>query len=188
MSIPVFLQHKEDAIIASFVKEKKRLLSFIKRRVSDQNDAEDILQDVFHQLIESFTPLQPIEKVSSWLFRVARNKIVDKYRKKKPVSFSEYLPAGGEEEINIDILALLKDSGDNPEEQQFSNIIWETLGNALEILPKEQSEVFIMHELEGKSFKEISEELNVSVNTLLSRKRYAVLFLRKELYDLYKEL
>ena len=188
ISLPAFFEYKDQAVIDSFKKEKTRLLDFIRKRVADKADAEDILQDVYYQLLESFNPIQPIEKISSWLFRVARNKIVDKYRKKKPVSFTDHSFRTGDQEYSLNLQDLLYDDKNNPEEQHFNSLIWDTIMAALEELPEEQRSVFISNELEGIGFKELSEDSGVSVNTLLSRKRYAVLHLRKRLQKLYDEL
>jgi len=171
----------------TFQHEKQRLLAFIRKRVPEKTDAEDILQDVFYQLAETFNVLEPIEQVSAWLFRVARNKIIDRYRKKKPESLEQYLNAGEDEE-SWNLSKLIFDPQDGPENTYTRTRVWDTLAEALDELPVEQREVFVWHELEGKSFKEISDETGVAVNTLLSRKRYAVLHLRKRLESLYNEI
>lgn len=170
-------------------RERRGLLSFIRRRVPNEAEAEDILQDVFYQLTVAERMLQPVEQVTSWLFTVARNKIIDRYRKKKPDTFTDLAPPGDEDgDAQLSLSDLLPDPGSGPEGEYLRTMIWEELEVALSELPDSQREVFEQHELEGKSFKEISEASGVSVNTLLSRKRYAVLHLRERLRGLYQEL
>ena len=170
-------------------KEGPRLLDFIRRRIPDAADAEDILQDVFFQLIEASRLTKPIENVGAWLFTVARNKITDLFRKKKPESLEKQLIRGKEEDGEMLNLAdLLPAQNDSPENKMLRSAVMEELEDALAELPAEQREVFLLHEIDGKSFKEISESTGTSVNTLLSRKRYAILFLRERLQDLYHEL
>jgi RNA polymerase sigma factor (sigma-70 family) len=182
---PVFENSDNSLIVAdAFRKEKQRLLQFIRRRIPKTEDAEDILQDVFEQLTESFDVLRPIEQLTAWLFRVTRNKIIDRYRKKKPESLENLVGTEGEEKP--DFLALLTDAA-TPEDDLMRSLVWETLQEALLQLPDNQREVFVWHELEDRSFKEISEMTGVAVNTLLSRKRYAVLFLRERLRQVYEE-
>ena len=148
-------------------------------------DAEDILQDVFYQLASSYSVTEPIEQLTSWLFTVARNKIIDWYRKRKPQSVPVDIP---EDEARLGLADLLLDARQNPDDVYARTILWETFAEALDELPDNQREVFMMHEFEGKSFKEISEMTAEPINTLLSRKRYAVLFLREQLQELYEEL
>jgi RNA polymerase sigma factor (sigma-70 family) len=162
----------------------KRLMGFIRRRVTNEADAQDILQDVFYQLAEN---TQPIEQVSGWLFRVTRNKITDKQRKMKPLAIEDVF-GGREEEEAFDWTELLFDNADNPETDYLRNLFWEELQLALDELPPEQKDVFVLTELEGIPFKVIAEETGVTVNTLLSRKRYAVLHLRERLLLLKNEL
>lgn len=185
--LPATQDIKNQTLKLAFQHEKQRLLAFIRKRVPEKTDAEDILQDVFYQLAETFNVLEPIEQISAWLFRVARNKIIDRYRKKKPESLEQYLNYGEDEE-SWNLSKLLFDPQDGPENTYTRTRMWDTLAEALEELPDEQKEVFVWHELEGKSFKEISETTGVTVNTLLSRKRYAVLHLRKRLETLYDEI
>ncbi len=164
--------------------ERKRLFDFIRRRVRTEQDAEDILQDVFYQLVTSYSVTEPIEKLTSWLFAVARNKIIDWYRKKR----TESLP--GDEldpSAPLNLEDILFDPKQNPDEVYAQSLVWTELADALEELPEEQREVFVMHELEGKSFREIAEITGEPINTLLSRKRYAVLSLRERLQELYVE-
>jgi len=168
--------------------ERRRLLNFIRSRIPDEADAEDILQDVFYQFTESFM-LQPIEQVSAWLFRAARNRITDLFRKKKSIPFSRLITSRQEEEDDSPgIQDLLPDPADGPEAAYARKIILQELMDALEELPTEQREAFVMNELEDRSFKEMAEMTGEGVNTLISRKRYAVLHLRERLEELYKEL
>jgi RNA polymerase sigma factor (sigma-70 family) len=172
-------------------RERKRLLDFIRQRVPTEEDAEDILQDVFYQFTNAYRSMEPIEKVTSWLFTVARNRITDFFRKKKAVSFSSLSkPASSDEddEQNYFLEEIMQDMSDSPEGQYVRSLVWDTLNAALEELPDEQREIFTLHELEGVSFKEMSEKMKLPLNTLLSRKRYAVLHLRKRLQSLYDEL
>jgi RNA polymerase sigma factor (sigma-70 family) len=162
----------------------KRLLGFIRQRVNNEADAEDILQDVWYQFT---TTGEPIEQVGSWLFTVARNKITDSYRKKKPALLDDLLPEEDEEGM-IGFRDILFDDSNNPETEHLRNLFWETLNEALLELPKEQREIFVMNELEDIPFKTIAEQTGITVNTLISRKRYAVLHLRNRLSDLRNEL
>jgi RNA polymerase sigma factor (sigma-70 family) len=165
----------------------KRLFGFIRQRVNNEADAEDILQDVWYQLTAT-VDAEPIEQVSSWLFTVARNKIIDSYRKKKPESLEDALSFENEDgEINFREI-LLADNNSNPETEHLRNLFWKELQDALEELPEEQRMVFIWNELEDIPFKEIAEKTGVQINTLISRKRYAVLHLRDRLQTLYNEI
>jgi len=169
------------AIIGDY---SKRLLGFIKKRIGNDADAEDILQDVFYQLAGN---TQPIEQLTAWLFRVARNRIVDVQRKNKPELLDDVFPSSNEEDM-LGWTDLLADLDDTPETAYLRNLFWETLNNALDELPAAQKQVFVLNELEGIPYKEIAEQTGVSVNTLLSRKRYAVLHLRERLQVLRNEL
>lgn len=177
---------RNERISEVFRRERSRLLNFIRRRVPDTNDAEDVLQDVFYRLVEANALLMPIEQVTGWLFRVARNRITDLFRKKEPESFSDLEAADAEGEI-ARFEDLLPSTDGGPDAAYARGLLLEELDSAIEDLPEEQREVFIAHELEGRSFKEIAEETGVGVNTLLSRKRYAVLRLRERLEELYDE-
>jgi len=178
---------EQDQRISEVVKrEGSRLRNFIRRRVADPRDVEDVLQDVFYRLVEANRLLMPIDHVTGWLFRVARNRITDLFRKKKPVPFSDAAVEGEDGELlQIDDLLPSPDAG--PEALYFRNMLLDELELALDELPDEQREVFVAHELEGRSFKELAEGTGASVNTLLSRKRYAVLHLRKRLQSIYDE-
>ena len=179
---------EQDQRISEVVsKQRSRLRSFIRRRVPDPGDAEDILQDVFYELVEANRLLMPIEHITGWLFKVARNRITDLFRKKKPESFSEVEVEDDEDELlRLEDLLPSKDAG--PEDLLLRSAILDEFEAALSELPEEQRWVFVAHELEGKSFKEMSAETGISVNTLLSRKRYAVLHLRERLEAFNDEL
>jgi RNA polymerase sigma factor (sigma-70 family) len=178
---------EQDQRISEVVnREQSRLRNFIRRRVMDPRDAEDILQDVFYQLMEANRLLLPIEHVTGWLFRVARNRITDLFRKKKPESFSDTAVADVDGEL-LHLEDLLPSPDAGPEALYARNMLLDELELALEELPEEQREVFVAHELEGRSFKEMAAETGLSVNTLLSRKRYAVLHLRERLQSIYDE-
>jgi len=178
---------EQDQRISEVVKrEGSRLRNFIRRRVSDPGDVEDVLQDVFYRLVEANRLLMPIDHVTGWLFRVARNRITDLFRKKKPGSFSGAAVEDEEGEL-LQIQDMLPSPDAGQEALYFRNLLLDELELALDELPDEQREVFIAHELEGRSFRELSAEMGVSVNTLLSRKRYAVLHLRERLRSIYDE-
>ncbi len=180
---------QNESLKLTIEKERKRLLDFIRRRVPTQEDAEDILQDVFYELVNTYRLMKPVEQMASWLFTVARNKITDRYRKKKPDSLEQHFGIrSGDDGERLNIADFLPANSNSPETEMMRDAITEGLMAALEQLPAEQRDVFIMHEIEDKSFQEISEKTGVNVNTLLSRKRYAVLFLRERLKDLYADL
>jgi len=179
---------EQDQRISEVVRrEQSRLRNFIRRRVPDPRDVEDILQDVFYELVEANRLLMPIEHVTGWLFRVARNRITDLFRKKKPESFSDIAVAGEDGEL-LRWEDLLPSPDAGPEALYFRRLLLEELELAIGELPAEQREVFVAHELEGRTFKQMAAETGVSVNTLLSRKRYAVLHLRERLQSIYDEL
>jgi RNA polymerase sigma factor (sigma-70 family) len=169
-------------------REQGRLRNFIRRRVADEAEAEDILQDVFYELIEAYRLMKPIEQVGAWLFRVARNRIIDAFRKKKPEALADQRSQENEEGESVTLEDLLPSPEAGPDAEYARNILLEELDAAVDELPEDQREVFVAHELEGRSFKEISAETGVSVNTLLSRKHHAVLHLRRRLRSIYEEL
>jgi RNA polymerase sigma factor (sigma-70 family) len=178
---------EQDRHISEIVaQERSRLRNFIRRRVPDPSDAEDIVQEVFYELVEANRLLMPIEHVTGWLFRVARNRITDLFRKKKPKNFSDAAVEGEEGEL-LRIEDLLPSPDAGPEALYVRGVLFEELELALDELPEEQRDVFVGHELEGRSFKEMAAHTGVSVNTLLSRKRYAVLHLRQRLQSIYDE-
>jgi RNA polymerase sigma factor (sigma-70 family) len=167
-------------------RERLRLLHFIRKRVDDDGDAEDILQDVFYELTEAYRLMKPIEQVGAWLYRVARNRIIDRFRKIRPEAGGDFpLNAGEGDSRQLEDLLPSPDAG--PEALYARSVLLEELDAALEELPEEQREVFVAHELEGRSFKQLAEDSGVSVNTLLSRKHYAVLHLRRRLQVIYDE-
>ena len=176
---------EQDRFIAEAMeRDEPKLRRFIRRRVLDTADAEDVLQDVFYELIQAYRMLKPAEQVTAWLYRVARNRIVDLFRRKKTVSLNE--PAGADMEApSLEDLLPSADAG--PEAVYARELLFDAVDEALEELPENQREVFIAHEFMGKSFKELSEEMGVGVNTLLSQKRYAVLHLRKRLQEMKDE-
>jgi RNA polymerase sigma factor (sigma-70 family) len=178
---------EQDQRISDVVKrEQSRLRNFIRRRVPDPRDAEDILQDVFYELVEANRLLMPIEHVTGWLFRVARNRITDLFRKKTPESLGDRAVAEEDGEL-LRIEDLLPSPEAGPEALYVRSVLLDELELAVDELPEEQREVFVAHELEGRSFKQMAAESGVSVNTLLSRKRYAVLHLRERLQSVYDE-
>jgi len=181
-----FMAPNEDRRIAEVVeREGSRLRRFIRRRVGDPRDAEDILQDVFYALVEANRLLMPIDHVTGWLFRVARNRITDLFRKKQPESLGDAAVVEDDEQLRLEDLLPSPDAG--PEALYARNLLLDELEMAIDELPMEQREAFVAHELEGRSFKEMAAETGVSVNTLLSRKRYALLHLRKRLQGVYDE-
>ena len=177
---------QDHRISETIARERGRLLNFIRRRIDDEGEAEDVLQEVFYEFIEAYRLMKPIEQAGAWMFRVARNRIIDWFRRKKPTSLSEPVRAEGEDgSLLLEDSLPSKDAG--PEAAYARTLLLEELEAAIDELPEEQREVFIAHELEGRSFKELSAETGVSVNTLLSRKRYAVLHLRRRLQSIYEE-
>lgn len=178
---------EQDQQISGIVAEQRaRLRNFIRSRVPDEAEVEDLLQEVFYELVEANRLLMPIEHISGWLFRVARNRITDWFRKKRPELFSEMLVEDEDGEL-LRIEDMLPSPDAGPEAEYVRNTLLDELEDALDELPEGQREVFIAHELEGRSFRELSEQSGVSVNTLLSRKRYAVLHLRERLQSVYGE-
>lgn len=175
---------EQDQLISEAMeRDEPRLRNFIRKRVADSAEAEDILQDVFYELIEAYRLMKPIEQVTAWLFRVARNRMIDVFRKSKPGSLNE--PVSSEEDTGDTLEDLLPSPDEGPEAAYARGLLLDALDEALEELPAEQREVFVAHELLGRSFKEISAETGITVNTLLSRKRYAVLHLRRTLQSIY---
>ena len=181
------LMIEQDRQISEVIaKEQPRLRNFIRRRVPNEADVDELLQEVFFELVQAQRLLKPIDFVSGWLFRVARNRITDLFRKKKPENFTD---AAGEDEDG-ELLAfedLLPSPDDGPDALFVRNVLLAELEIALGELPAEQREVFVAHEIEGRSFKELSAESGVNINTLLARKRYAVLHLRERLQNIHDE-
>jgi RNA polymerase sigma factor (sigma-70 family) len=187
-AVSVLSMIEQDRRISAVIEEERpRLRNFIRKRVADEADVEDLLQEVFFELVEAYRLLKPIDYVTGWLFRVARNRITDLFRKKKPTTFAD-LAVEDEEGTMLPIEELLPTAEDGPDAVYLRNSIFEALEVALSELPAEQREVFIAHELEGRSFKELAAESGVNVHTLLSRKRYAVLHLRERMQTIYDEI
>jgi len=184
ISLQTAMSEKQKRNITNVINDySKRLLGFIRKRVSSEADAEDILQDVFYQFIGN---TQPIEQLTAWLFTVARNKITDRKRKHKNELLDDiYI---NEDEDSLNWAELFFDTNDNPETEYLRSLFWEELTNALNELPEDQKKVFVLNELEGISFKDIAAQTGDSINTLLSRKRYAILYLRERLQTLKDEL
>jgi RNA polymerase sigma factor (sigma-70 family) len=174
----------------TFLREKDRLLGFIRNRVSSVEEAEDILQDVFYQFIAGYDTIESLDRVTSWLFSVARNKIIDRYRRdaSRPKRTDLGLYKGAEDDAPLTLQDILPDLGNTPEDAYLRDVIWEAIMEALDELPAEQREIFILNEIEERSFRDIAEERGLSINTLLSRKRYAILALRKKLQRLYNDI
>jgi RNA polymerase sigma factor (sigma-70 family) len=180
------MAEQDQRISEAIDRDKTRLRNFIRRRVADPSDAEDILQEVFYELVETYRLMKPIEQVGAWLFRVARNRITDLFRKRKPeASTNDPVVAEEGESLTLEDLLPSRDAG--PEAAYARTVLLAELEDALEELPEEQREVFLAHEIEGRSFKELAAETGVSANTLLSRKHYAVIHLRERLRAVYDE-
>jgi RNA polymerase sigma factor (sigma-70 family) len=169
------------SILQAFERDQPRLKEFIRRRVFDTSDAEDVLQDVFYELVAAYRMMKPAEQATAWLFRVARNRITDLFRRRRAVSLNE--PAGEEEEAGV-LEDLLPSPDAGPDAAYARRVLLDAIEEALDELPEEQREVFVAHEVMGRSFKDLAEETGVGVNTLLSRKRYAVLHLRERLREM----
>jgi RNA polymerase sigma factor (sigma-70 family) len=186
--IALMAAEEERRIAEAVESQQGRLRRFIRRRVGDVEEAEDILQDVFYELVLAYRLMQPIEHVGAWMFRVARNRITDLFRKKKPGPLPSGAVAPGEDGEALSLEDLLPSPDKGPEAAYARAVLLEELEAALDELPEEQRAAFVAHELEGRSFKEMSAETGVGVNTLLSRKRYAVLHLRRRLEAIHDEL
>jgi RNA polymerase sigma factor (sigma-70 family) len=180
------VEEQDQRISETIGREQARLRNFIRRRVPSREDAEDILQDVFSELVEAHRLMQPIEQAGAWLFRVARNRITDLFRKKKPEALQDQpMSSMDGEQFTLEDLLPSPDAG--PDAAYARTVLFDELDNALDELPEEQREVFIAHEIEGRSFKELAAESGLTVNTLLSRKHYAVIHLRQRLQAIYDE-
>jgi RNA polymerase sigma factor (sigma-70 family) len=180
-----FIGDQDSAIAEAIRRDEPKLRSFIRRRVLDAADAEDVLQDVFYELIQAYRLVKPAEQMTAWLYRVARNRIIDLFRRKKATSLQEPVSREDSDALTLEDLLPSPDAG--PDAIYARELLFDAVDEALEELPARQREVFIAHEFEGKSFKEMSEETGVSINTLLSQKRYAVLHLRERLQELQKQ-
>lgn len=186
---PGMTQTQKEKIEKTVLQERKKLFNFIKSKVSQTEDAEDILQDVFYQLIGAYETIREIDKLTTWLYTVARNKITDFYRKKKGnrLHQQEMDSSLVHEMGSLMLVDILPDIAHTPDQQLIKDMLWETIDQAISEMPEEQRQVFVWHEFEEKSFKEMMELTGENQNTLLSRKRYAVLFLRKKLGNIYQE-
>ncbi len=175
---------------STFLNEKDKLLGFIRSRVSSVEEAEDILQDVFFQFVSGFETIESLDRVTSWLYSVARNKIIDRYRRDaaRPQRTDFELIWGKDDDAPLTLQDILPDLDNTPESTLLREAIWDEITDALAELPADQREIFIQNEMEEKGFREISEETGVSINTLLSRKRYAILALRKRLQRFYDDV
>jgi RNA polymerase sigma factor (sigma-70 family) len=182
-----WMADQDRRISEAFTREQGRLRNFIRKRVANTGDAEDILQDVFYELVEAYRAMVPVEHTTAWLFRVARNKIVDLFRKKKPAASINEAVNASEDGESLAIEDLLPSPDAGPEAAYARAVLLDELELALEELPEDQREVFVAHEIEGRSFKELAATTGVSVNTLLSRKHYAVVQLRQRLQAIHDE-
>jgi RNA polymerase sigma factor (sigma-70 family) len=187
ISTNLIMAEQDQKLTETIGREQGRLRNFIRKRVSDEADAEDILQDVFYELIEAYRLMKPIEQAGAWMFRVARNRIFDRFRKKRPESLSADSVPENDEGDRLSLEDLLPSPDAGPEATYARSILVEELEEAVDELPEEQREAFIAHEFEGRSFKELSAETGVGVSTLLSRKHHAVLYLRRRLQSIYEE-
>jgi RNA polymerase sigma factor (sigma-70 family) len=178
---------QDQRISEAIEREQSRLRNFIRRRVADRDDAEDVLQDVFYELVEAYRLMKPVEQVTAWLFRVARNRIIDLFRKKSREALRNQPPAVTDDGETLPLEELLPSPDAGPDAAYARSVLLDELDAAVDELPDEQREVFVAHELMGYSFKEIAAQTGVSVNTLLSRKHYAVLYLRERLQAIHDE-
>ncbi|MGH9713723.1 MAG: RNA polymerase sigma factor [Candidatus Acidiferrales bacterium] len=178
---------QDQQISEAVERERGRLRNFIRKRVRDEADAEDILQDVFYELVETYRLLKPVEQVGAWLFRVARNRIIDLFRKRKTGSLEDEFSGSVAEDDAPRLDDLLPSPEAGPEAEYARSVLLDELDAALDELPEEQREVFVANELEGRSFKDLAAETGVSINTLLSRKHYAVLHLRERLREIHED-
>jgi len=187
LSCELMTDEQNCRIAETVAREQSRLRNFIRKRILDESEAEDILQEVFYELVLAFRLMKPVEKAGAWLFRVARNRIIDRFRKRRPETAATQVRTGENEGefFPWEELLLSRDSG--PEASFAREVLLEELDAALDELPEEQREVFVAHELEGRSFNEVAAATGISVNTLLSRKHYAVLHLRRRLRAIYDE-
>ena len=186
LSIELGIAEQDQRISDAMAGEQFRLRNFIRQRVADEGDVEDILQEVFYELVETYRLLKPVEQVAAWLFRVARNRITDLFRKKKPQALEDFAPVDPDgEALSLEELLPSPDCG--PDAEFARGVLLQELEAALDELPDDQREVFIAHEIDGQSFKEIAAATGVRMNTLLSRKHYAVVHLRERLRSIYDE-
>jgi RNA polymerase sigma factor (sigma-70 family) len=188
LKVPDMSPKESEKITDAYKKERNRLLVYIRNRIPDRLEAEDILQDVFYQLTIGFSDIRRLENLTAWLYKVTDNRITDLFRKKRPVAFSYQDNTAEDEEGPLTLEEILPAIGTTPVDEDIKEMIWETIEETLSELSEEQRSVFIQNEFEEMSFREISEKTGFGINTLISRKRYAVLALRKNLDELYKLL
>ena len=181
------LEEQDRRIDDTVRRDRARLRNFIRRHVADDGDAEEILQEVFYELVEAYRLMKPIDQVSAWLFRVARNRITDLFRKKKPLAFSEVHATVSEDGEGLHLEDLLPSPDAGPDAVYARSVLIEELDAALDELPSDQREAFVAHEIEGRSFKELAAETGLSVNALVLRKHYAVQHLRQRLAAIHNE-
>ena len=187
LSIPFMTDEQNQRITEDVEREQSRLRSFIRKRVLDEGEAEDILQEVFFELVQAYRLMKPVEQVGAWLFRVARNRIIDRFRKRKPEVASGVVSTGNQDGEMFPWEEMLPSPDAGPEAAYAREVLMGEIEAAIDELPEEQREVFVAHELEGRTFNEIAASTGLSVNTLLSRKHYAVLYLRRRLRSIYDE-
>ena len=187
MNIPRLTAEQNRQISEVVYRERVRLRNFVRKRVPDAGDAEDILQDVLYELVQAYRLMQPIEHAGAWLYRVARNRVIDFFRRKRLVALGDALAERADDEGVLTLEDLLPSPDAGPEAAYARRVLLQELNAALDELPEEQRDVFIAHQIEGRSFKELAGETGVGLNTLLSRKRYAVLYLRRRLQAIYNE-
>jgi len=187
LNIPRLTAEQNRQISGVVRRERARLRNFVRKRVPDAGDAEDILQDVLYELVAAYRLMHPVDHASAWLYRVARNRIVDFFRQKRLVALGDALAEKADDESVLTLADLLPSPDAGPEAAYARKVLLGELNAALQELPEEQRDVFIAHEIDGRSFKELADETGVGLNTLLSRKRYAVLHLRRRLHAIYNE-
>ena len=187
LSIEFMTEEQNRRIAETVEREQSRLRNFIRKRVLDDSDAEDILQEVFYEFVQAYRLMKPIEQAGAWLYRVARNRIIDRFRKQRPEAPTNRSPAGEDEGEPVRWEELLPSPDAGPEAAYAREVLLDEMDAALDELPEEQREAFVAHELEGRSFKELAAQTGLSVNTLLSRKHYAVVYLRQRLRAIHDE-
>jgi len=187
LNIPRLTAEQNRQISEVVHRERARLRNFVRKRVPETSDAEDILQDVLYELVQAYRLMHPVEHAGAWLYRVARNRIVDFFRKKRLTALGDALVENADDEGVLTLADLLPSPDAGPEAAYARRVLLGELNAALEELPKEQRDVFVAHEIEGRSFKELADDTGVGLNTLLSRKRYAVIHLRRRLQAIYDE-
>jgi RNA polymerase sigma factor (sigma-70 family) len=188
LSLTLMTEEQNRRIAETVEREKGRLRNFIRKHVLDESDVEDILQEVFYELVQAYRLMQPLEQVGAWLFRVARNRIIDRFRGRRQEVAETHHAGEGEEAEAFPWEELLPSPNTSPEAAYAHEVLMEEIDAALDELPEEQREVFVAHEFEGRSFRELAAATGLSVNTLLSRKHYAVVYLRRRLQSIYDEL